>query len=210
MAETMLALEIGEKYFEDFMKKNTPLLLSKPSFAYYACFPFVFSPDMLYQLWLNFQDYKKDGKLQLLPMVVVSDLLQSGFCQEVAFELYELNGELAAYLNRNIKKISEDRELVLLYSHKDIAVFTLSYAEQYLQHPNRRNLYNIYYWKSLLKPTLKKQASIQDALNANSTDTDAAIFLQLPIAKPLTNTPNPQEDYNKLPFFLTTPIKIKP
>ncbi|MBK9462665.1 MAG: hypothetical protein IPN94_25450 [Sphingobacteriales bacterium] len=179
---------IGEQLYNNFENNILPSYrAANLVFAYYAAFPLVFSPDMLYQLWLNFQDYQEcqanEAQIATLPMVVVSDLLQSGMCQEVAFELYELHEEVAAYLKNNIQQLLHAKNIELLYNHKDIAAFTLGYANQYLQHPNRRNLFDIYYWKSLFE-AYPEQASqeIKTAIEkphiANS-DTQNTLYLAL-------------------------------
>jgi len=207
------ALNNGEKLFTAYLKRLPPSYRDPNMiFAYYVSFPMVFNPDMLYQLWLNFQDYQLDNKISILPSVVVSDLLQSGLCEEVAFELYEFDSDVVVYLKENIDSLCDEKQIKLLYKHKDIAAFTLGYADIYLRHPRLRNLFDIYYWKSLfaldpekatdeVKAILKEKASQEVT---RPTDQEATIYLTLASQQAEVQTPSP-ETFNKLPVFSSTP-----
>jgi hypothetical protein len=204
----MTAEEINyaKQRLEDFLA-NLPTSYREANlvFASYAAFPAVFSPDMLYQLWLFFQDYKKGEMLCTLPMVVVADLLQSGLCEEIAFELYEMDGLLAQYLRKNSQILSQESGLTLLYTEKDLAMLTLEYAERYYKYSNRQNLYDMYYWKSLfvIDPA-KASQEIKETLqnkedNKESSIRNARIFLQLAEMQAERSTDKP--DISKLPTF---------
>src|SRR5947209_12500172 len=58
--------------------------------AYHAAFPLALTPDLLYRLRANFQ---KDihGENLSIPWIAVADLLLSSLCDEVGYELYEMN-----------------------------------------------------------------------------------------------------------------------
>ena len=189
-------------------------------FAYYAAFPAVFSPDLLYQLWLNFREYsytpqQNDGDenqtqiqtttQQNLHIVVVSDLLQSGFCREVAFELYEMDEQLAQYLKQNFKTLQEEYQIQTLYTHKDIAIFLLDYTERYLQHAHYQNLRDNYYWKAMFEafPEQANQA-VKEALNKKKSSGQSSynLYFQLVELQPDPLSDNQQQqDTNKIPVF---------
>jgi len=209
----MLESHNGEKLLKAFLKRIPPSYRDPNMiFAYYASFPMVFNPDMLYQLWLNFQDYYIGNKINILPSVVVSDLLQSGLCDEVAFELYEFDSDVVVYLKENIDSLCDEKQIKLLYKHKDIAAFTLGYADIYLRHPRLRSLFDIYYWKSMfaldpekatdeVKAILKKEASQEVT---SPTDQEATIYLTLASQQAEVQMPSP-ETFNRLPVFSSIP-----
>src|SRR5205823_10543157 len=58
--------------------------------AYHAAFPLALTPDLLYRLWANFQ-HDIHGKRLNIPWVAVADLLLSSLCDEVGYEIYEMN-----------------------------------------------------------------------------------------------------------------------
>ena len=59
-------------------------------FAYHAAFPLALTPDLLYRLWVNFQQ-DIHGKVIGIPWIAVADLLLSSLCDEVGHELYEID-----------------------------------------------------------------------------------------------------------------------
>lgn len=73
--------------------------------AYHAAFPLALTPDLLYRLWANFQ---RDiyGSALGIPWVAVADLLLSSLCEEVGFELYEMD---VAVRDRLLAGLREDR-----------------------------------------------------------------------------------------------------
>ena len=178
-------------------------------FAHYAAFPSVFSPDLLYQFWFYLQGYKQNDKIENLPMVVVSDLLQSGLCQEIAYELFELDKEVVRYIKSDDKKhLLSAYQVELLHDEKDCASLTFEYAERYYKHSNKQNLYDLYYWKSSFKlnPAAASK-EIKDILkNKNETkinNKNARIFLQIADYQLYSQNSN-EEDINKLPTFSFT------
>jgi len=171
-------------------------------FAYYAAFPAVFSPDMLHQIWLFFQDYEQNNEIKKLPIVVISDLLQASFCQEVAFELFEMDEEVAAYLRSEMPKICQEKQLKLLYTPKDLASMTLEYAQQYYKNSTREHLYDFYYWKSLylINPQQANQEIKNILKNPPQDQRTARIYWQLAELQ-AQKRGILGEDINKLPTF---------
>ncbi|MEM6347672.1 MAG: caspase family protein, partial [Bacteroidota bacterium] len=98
-------------------------------FLQHAAFPMLFSPDLLYQIWFNFRLYPLRGTLSQsakLPNMVVSDLILSGLCQEVGFELFQINPKLRLYL---LAQLQEDKR----FGHprvQSLAQFLHQYSHQ--------------------------------------------------------------------------------
>lgn len=61
--------------------------------ATHAAFPLALTPDLLYQLWANFQQ-DIHGEILNVPWLAVSDLLLSSLCDEVGHKLYEMPKEV--------------------------------------------------------------------------------------------------------------------
>ena len=62
--------------------------------AAYAAVPALLTPDLLYKIWLNFNQYQWRGKPLNIHRIAVSDVLLAPFCKEVGFELYEMEDEV--------------------------------------------------------------------------------------------------------------------
>ena len=58
--------------------------------ACHAALPLALTPDLLYRLWANFQRDIYGEDLQI-PWIAVADLLLSSLCQEVTYEIYEMD-----------------------------------------------------------------------------------------------------------------------
>jgi Leucine-rich repeat (LRR) protein/tetratricopeptide (TPR) repeat protein len=180
-------------------------------FAYYAAFVGVFAPDMLYQLWLNFQEYednKLDSKDQTayIHIVAIADLLQSNLCRKIGYELYEMDKDVANYLrNLSPNVVGEKRQIKILSDvQKNLAYFTLEYAKNYYQSKYHRNLYDVYYWKSIcwVNPEEAK-TQLRQALNKNiETNKNAQRQVRILINSLLENKSELLDDeYTKLPQF---------
>jgi hypothetical protein len=70
--------------------------------AYHAAFPLALTPDLLYRLWANFQ--RDDQGVPLaIPWVAVADVLLSGLCNEVGYELYQMHPRIRSTLLDELK-----------------------------------------------------------------------------------------------------------
>ena len=95
--------------------------------AYHAAFPLALSPDLLYSLWANFQQ-DIYGKVLDIPWIGVADLLLSSLCDEVGYELYEMNLVVRNELLRQLQsderfgkqRINELSDFLLEYVHKQL------------------------------------------------------------------------------------------
>src|SRR5258707_1980614 len=70
--------------------------------AFHAAFPLVLTPDLLYRLRANFQRDVHNEELNI-PWIAVADLLLSRLCNEVGYELYEMDVAIRAELLSQLK-----------------------------------------------------------------------------------------------------------
>jgi hypothetical protein len=91
-------------------------------FACHAAYPLLLTPELLYCLWTNFQTTIEAKPLNI-PWIAVADLLLSGFCEEVGYELYEMDAQIRNQLLRRLKadsrfgpqRIEELSEFIISY-----------------------------------------------------------------------------------------------
>lgn len=115
-------------------------------FAYHAAFPLALTPDLLYRLWANFQR-DRNGEALKIPWLAVADLLLSSLCDEVGYELYEMETEVRNALLRELKanpRFGEKR----IYELSD---FLLVYVKQQLEShdPDMRDFAQVQRWTAL-------------------------------------------------------------
>lgn len=105
-------------------------------FAAYASVPATLTPDLLYKLWQNFNQYTWMGKPTAIHRVAVADVLLSTMCDEVGFELYEMTYPIRMEFQRWLKLSYEEEDGIWkergLHSLEEIA----SFSEQYYRIPN--------------------------------------------------------------------------
>ncbi|MEH2112469.1 hypothetical protein [Nostoc sp.] len=94
--------EIAKQRIESFSKLGKAHLY----LAYHAAFPLALTPDLLYRLWVQFQRDIDDEVLGI-PWVAVADLLVSSLCNEVGYELYEMD---LTVRNLLLSRLQEDKK----------------------------------------------------------------------------------------------------
>jgi hypothetical protein len=114
--------------------------------AYHAALPLALTPELLYQLWANFQYDCNGDKLGIL-WFAVSDVLLSGLCEEVGNELYEMDQAIREELLRQLQEHSRfgfDRV-------REIADFVIAYTELQLNNLDQdtRDLATAQRWSAL-------------------------------------------------------------
>ncbi|MFK7932104.1 MAG: caspase family protein, partial [Saprospiraceae bacterium] len=62
--------------------------------AAYAAVPALLTPDLLYKIWLNFNQYEWRGQQTSIHRMAIADVLLSDMCREVGYELYEMLPEV--------------------------------------------------------------------------------------------------------------------
>lgn len=71
--------------------------------AYHAALPLVLTDDLLYALWINFrQDIR--GQALNIPWFAVADLLLSSLCNEVGYELYQMDATVRSELLNRLRQ----------------------------------------------------------------------------------------------------------
>jgi uncharacterized protein YjbI with pentapeptide repeats len=96
--------------------------------AYHAALPLVFTSDLLYALWLNFrQDIR--GKALNIPWFAVADLLLSSLCNEVGYELYQMDTTVRSEL---LNRLQED-DCFGQTRIEELSNFLLDHIRQQLQ-----------------------------------------------------------------------------
>jgi O-acetyl-ADP-ribose deacetylase (regulator of RNase III) len=115
-------------------------------FAYHAAFPLALTPDLLYRLWANFQ---RDihGEALKIPWLAVADLLLSSLCDEVGYELYEMEIEVRNALLRELKVNPCFGEKRI----HELSDFLLVYVKQQLEShdPDMRDFAQVQTWTAL-------------------------------------------------------------
>jgi len=100
-------------------------------FSYHAAFPLALTPELLYQLWANFQT-DQTGAVLNIPWIAVADLLLSGLCREVGHELYEMDTTVRMEL---LNQLQSEPRFGLPRIHQ-LATFMLTYIRHQLRSPD--------------------------------------------------------------------------
>ncbi len=95
--------------------------------ACHAALPIALTPELLYQLWANFQCDSNGDDLSI-PWIAVSDILLSKLCEEVGSELYEMDNAIREEL---LKQLREHQCLGLERLH-EVSDFIIAYTEAQL------------------------------------------------------------------------------
>ncbi len=94
----------------------------------YSAIPAYITPDMLYKLRQNFNEYTWLGKKEIIHPLAVSDVLLAPFCKQISYELYRMDHNVRLSLLewlRNGMVPVEDAEHTL----RAIALFVEKYVE---------------------------------------------------------------------------------
>ena len=115
--------------------------------AYYASFSGVFTPDMLYQVLATFNTYQKQKTTFQINYMAISDLLLSDLCSEISHELFEMEEGMQKYLQSQPSGYLEQFDF--LPTKESLAAFIYQYAHKFYNHPFRKNIKDVLYWKAL-------------------------------------------------------------
>ncbi|MEH2009251.1 WD40 repeat domain-containing protein, partial [Nostoc sp.] len=99
--------------------------------ACHAAFPLALTADLLYRLWANFQQDINSDMLNI-PWISVADLLLSNLCNEVGYELYEVDWAIRNELLKELKNnpcFGQQRIL-------ELSDFLLAYMQEQLNSSN--------------------------------------------------------------------------
>lgn len=106
--------------------------------AAYASVPALLTPDLLYRIWMNFNTYQWGNETLSIHRVAVADLLLSGLCKNIGFELYEMPDSIRFPLRKWLEDTQEpgiwqDRGFA---KAQDVAAFVEAYHKR--DNPGRR------------------------------------------------------------------------
>ncbi|MGF1674004.1 MAG: formylglycine-generating enzyme family protein, partial [Rivularia sp. (in: cyanobacteria)] len=155
--------EVAQRRIKSFSKRFGEAHLY---LAYHAAFPLALTPDLLYGLWVNFQQ-DIHGKVLDIPWIAVADLLLSALCNEVGHELYEMD---LAIRNELLRKLQLDQRFGELRI-KELSDFLLKYVHHQLQShdPDIQDFAKTQQWIALAY-TQPSQAARQLALAFSQLD----------------------------------------
>jgi GH25 family lysozyme M1 (1,4-beta-N-acetylmuramidase) len=121
---TRLRIEHFEKRFAAYGEAHLYL-------AFHAAFPLILTPDLVYRIWINFDRDETECLLEV-PWIATADLLLSDLCQEVGYELYEMNPDVRQEL---LKRFNQHPRFAGRENHgmtprlDDLAKFLEEYSE---------------------------------------------------------------------------------
>ena len=125
---TQLNPDVALRRIESFTKRFGKAHLY---LAYHAAFPLALTPDLLYYIWANFQQ-DIYGEVLGIPWVAVGDLLLSSICDEVGYELYEMD---LAVRDRLLRELQSDRRFGKQRINQ-LSNFLLEYIQNQLYSPD--------------------------------------------------------------------------
>lgn len=114
--------------------------------AYHAALPLVLTSDLLYSLWINFrQDIR--GQALNIPWFAVADLLLSSLCNEVEYELYQMDATVRSEL---LNRLQQD-DCFGQTRIEELSNFLLDHIRQQLQsdEPYIQNFAKAQRWAAL-------------------------------------------------------------
>ncbi|MGI2903145.1 pentapeptide repeat-containing protein [Tolypothrix sp. VBCCA 56010] len=148
--------------------------------AYHAAFPLALTPELLYSLWAKFQQ-DIHGELLNIPWEAVADILLSGLCQEVGYQLYEIDSVVR---NELLKRLKADEKFCDNNSHQDrilqLSDFLLEYVERQLnsEDVDVRDFAQAQHWTALAyaKPgkAVEQIAQMFRQLQKNTSESNTA------------------------------------
>ena len=162
--------------------------------AYHAALPLVLTSDLLYSLWINFrQDLR--GQALNIPWYAVADLLLSSLCQEVGYELYQMEATVRNELLNRLQQHERFGQTRI----EELSNFLLDHIRQQLRSndPDVQNFAKVQRWAALAytRPhqTTYELASVFSQLNF---DNPAEILRMSSLLETLSlPLPEFQQDY---------------
>ncbi len=171
-----------ERPWERFVRRFEPMYGEGHSlFVCHAVFPLVLTPDLLYQTWFNFRTYAdKNGGVEFMDAIAVSDLLLSGLLKEVGHERYEVLPGLRAFLLEKLKadvRFGHDRLQLL-------AAFLQKYADTRQTSDEDMGLRQVWSWTAAATTNPERAAQLlaaqlRDAFNDNQRAKQMQVSLLL-------------------------------
>jgi response regulator RpfG family c-di-GMP phosphodiesterase len=171
------AMRVAVKRIEGFAKQFGEV---HRNLARHAAFPFVLTPDLLYQIWANF--------VPEAPWTAVAHVLLSRLCRQVGYEMYEMDIADRNLLLRELKDQFGQERL------DELGEFLLDYVAQQLtdDDPDTQDLREAQEWTALAYTKPDEAArELAEALSSRVKQEEMADVLRLAslvetFAEPLT------------------------
>ena len=161
-------------------------------FAYHAAFPLELTPDLLSSLWANFQT-NIHGQPMDIPRIVIADLLLSGLCEEVGYELYAIKPNIRHELLVEL----QNNPAFTLQRIQELASFLSSHVQSELRSndPDVQDFAQAQSWLSLayLQPeqaVYELTHALDDAYQSESSDLSRLSSIALNLESPLEKYPD--------------------
>jgi len=156
-------------------------------FACHAALPLALTPDLLYRLWANFpQDIY--GEALNVPWIAISDLILSSLCEDVGYELYEMQPAVRQAL---LDKLTQDSRFTT-QRQREVASFLLEYVRHDLNSPDNyhRDFAESQSWAALAyrdsQASVQKLAAAFDrAYRENPADLMRLAYLTEMVSQPI-------------------------
>ena len=159
------AMRVAVKRIEGFAKQFGEV---HRNLARHAAFPFVLTPDLLYQIWANF--------VPEAPWTAVAHVLLSRLCRQVGYEMYEMDIADRNLLLRELKDQFGQERL------DELGEFLLDYVAQQLTDdaPDTQDLREAQEWTALAYTKPDEAArELAEALSSRVKQKDMADVLRL-------------------------------
>lgn len=140
--------------------------------ACYAAFPVLLTPDLLYQLWLNFSTYNDRGERREIARVAIADILLSSLCEEVSLEMYEMPSNIRNVLMDYWQQSERGKNKLQVPHIEQVAAFLLQYIQSYKKtnHQDAQAFRDAQEWMAMTylhpkKATQMMQHAMQSTMN---------------------------------------------
>ena len=94
------------------------------TFAGHVAIPRVFTTDLLYKIWINFQK-DEDGTYLDIPLTYIAELINAPICKEIGYDLYEFYPGIRAILQ---KDLVQEKQFGIK-RRKELAKFIVAYTD---------------------------------------------------------------------------------
>ncbi|NES22975.1 MAG: formylglycine-generating enzyme family protein [Symploca sp. SIO3E6] len=164
--------------------------------AYHAAFPLALTADLLYHLWINFQQ-NIHGRVLDIPWVAVADILLSPLCEEVGRELYEMDGEVRHQLLKQLQADTNFSQQRLL----QLSDFLLEYVQQqlYSDNPDIQDFAQAQQWTALAYKQPKDAARKLALVYANLDHQDITELIRLELV--VETLAEPLREFRELQIY---------
>lgn len=149
--------------------------------AAYAAVPALLTPDLMYKIWLNFNQYHWKKRTVNIHRMAVSDVLLSEMCREVGYELYEMLPAIRDAFLEWLQKSAESQQWKSrgLQTPQQIAAFVQAYHQRQNAGTLRwgKGYEEVQEWNTLLflNPKAAQRKLLEKLRQSTSTNNNDAV-----------------------------------